>query len=52
MGIEQLLQMSAVRTDRFNITGFATYSTEGAERKQNLQTTESNISHIYGFVDQ
>jgi hypothetical protein len=27
MPIEQLLQMPAVRTDRFSITGFAMYST-------------------------
>ena len=27
MFTEQLLQMPAVRTDRFNITGFAKYST-------------------------
>jgi hypothetical protein len=46
MSTEQLLQIPAVRTDRFNITGFAKYSTvqystvQGTVIKQNLRTTE------------
>ena len=42
--------MPAVRTDRFSITGFATYSTQGTAMKQNIQVTESNPSDIYVFV--
>ena len=50
MSTEQLLQMSAVCTDRFSITRFATYSTQGTAMKQNLQTTETNC--IYTCVRQ
>jgi len=50
MPTEQLLQMPAVRTDRFSITHFATYSTQGTVVKQNLQTTEVNPSVIYRCI--
>jgi len=38
MSPEQLLQMPAVRTDSFSITGFVTFTTQGTVIKQNLQT--------------
>ena len=51
MSTEQLLQMPAVRTDCFNITGFVTYSTvQGTVIKQNLQNTKSNKSDIYRCI--
>jgi hypothetical protein len=37
---EKLLEMPAVHTDRFIITGFATYTAQGTALHQNLQTTE------------
>ena len=50
MPTEQLLQMPAVCTDCFSITGFATYTTKGRVMKQNLQTTESKTIVNYGWV--
>ena len=38
MPTQQLLQMPAVHTDRFSITRFVTYTAQGTEIKQNLQT--------------
>jgi putative heme degradation protein len=52
MATQQLVQMSAVRTDRFNITGFATFTVQETVIKQILQTAESNPSDIYVFVGQ
>jgi hypothetical protein len=49
MPIEQLFQRPAVRTGRFNITDFATYTTQATVIKQNLQT-ESKINGTYSFV--
>ena len=49
---QQLLQMPAVRTDRFSITGFATFSTQGTAMKENIKATESNPSDNYGLVGQ
>jgi hypothetical protein len=48
MPTKQMLQMPAVRTDPFSITGFATFTTKGIVIKRNLQTTESSTSDIYG----
>jgi hypothetical protein len=49
MPTEQLFQRPAVRTGRFNITDFATYTTQATVIKQNLQT-ESNTSGTYKCV--
>jgi len=40
MPTEQLIQMPAVHTDRFSITFFATYSTQGTVIEQNLGKME------------
>jgi hypothetical protein len=49
MATEQLPQMPAVRTDRFNISGFVKFTAQGTVIKQNLQTTESNTNNIYRY---
>ena len=41
MATEQFLQMPAVHTDRFSITGFATFTAQLTVIKQNFQKTES-----------
>ena len=41
MPTEQLLQMPAVCTDRFSITGFATYSTQWTEIKNYKKTVQT-----------
>jgi hypothetical protein len=42
MATQQLLQMSAVRTDGFSITGFVMFTAQGTEK--NYKTTESNTT--------
>jgi hypothetical protein len=39
--------MPAVRTDRFSIAGFVTFSVQGTEIKQNLQTKVVTIGTEY-----
>ena len=50
MSTAQLLQMAVVDTDRFRITGFAVYTTQGTVMKQNIQATETQVISMDSYV--